>query len=420
MRKRPKVPFFDQTLKMPLPTTLFNLPTQWRQAIFYGFLLIGTGASLPYMPLWFASKGMSGAQIGLILAIPLLLRAVSGPVIGVWADRFRLYRTPMIFMAATGGSLYALLALWPLFDSNRFLMFVIVWLTGFSCTTSMTPQTDAMTMELSRREGFDYSRSRAVGSVCFIVTNISVGFLLKIFGVDLILIWVVMAASLTALAARFILPAAPRLEVVAETQASETQASEISGWARVRVLARNADFIWLMIALGCIQAAHAFYYGFSSLIWKGEGHDGLSIGYLWATGVSTEVLMLAFGLRLRRRFGAWNLLLAAGGFSVLRWAVMAFSPPLWLLWPLQMLHALSFAACYLAGLELTRAFAPEGYANLAQTISAAYVMGVMMGLATLAAGPVYDVLGAGGYGVMAGMAATGFCVSVWLYRRRAG
>lgn len=399
---------------MPLPTTLFNLSTQWRQAIFYGFLLIGTGASLPYMPLWFASKGMSGAQIGLILAIPLLLRAVSGPVIGVWADTFKLYRTPMIFMAAAGGGLYALLALWPLFNDNRFLLFVIVWVLGFTCTTSMTPQTDAMTMELSRRQGFDYSRARAVGSVCFIGTNIAVGYLLKLFGVDLILIWIIMAASLTALVARFILPAAPRIETIPDTSTNEPT---ISGWERVKVLARDSNFIWLMIALGCIQAAHAFYYGFSSLIWKGEGYDGLSIGYLWATGVSTEVLMLAFGLRMRRRFGAWNLLLLSGGFSVLRWAVMAFSPPLWMLWPLQMLHALSFAACYLAGLELTRKFAPSGYENLAQTISAAYVMGVMMGLATLAAGPVYDVLGAGGYGVMAFMAAAGFAVALWLYRK---
>ncbi|MEM9966031.1 MAG: MFS transporter, partial [Asticcacaulis sp.] len=233
--------------------------------------------------------------------------------------------------------------------------------------------------------------------------------------VDLILIWIIMAAALTALVARFILPAAPRVEAAPEVSAPTT-----SGWTRVKVLARNSNFIWLMIALGCIQAAHAFYYGFSSLIWKGEGYDGLSIGYLWATGVSTEVLMLAFGLRMRRRFGAWNLLLVAGGFSVLRWAAMAFSPPMWMLWPLQMLHALSFAACYLAGLELTRKFAPEGYQNLAQTISAAYVMGVMMGLATLAAGPVYDVLGARGYGVMALMAAVGFAVALWLYRKHMG
>lgn len=394
---------------MLLPTTFFSLSTGQRQAVFYALMLIGTGASLPYMPLWFAARGMTGAQIGLILALPLLLRAVTGPIIGVWADRFALYRTPLILMAAAGSALYALLLPAALFTEARLVLFAVVWTVSFTFMTSLGALADAMTMELARREGFDYSVPRAVGSAAFIAANIAVGYILKWLGVDTVLIWMIAVGALTAWTARFVLPPVPRLETAALPEA---------GWVRLRRLAASHDFLWLMIALGCIQAAHAFYYGFSSLIWKRQGLGGDMIGYLWAMGVVAEVLMLAFGLRMRRRFGVWNLLIGSGVLSVVRWGAMALLPPVWMLWPLQMLHAASFAACYLAGLELTRRFAPAGYESLAQSVSAAYVVGVMMGLATLASGPIYDVLGPRGYGVMAGFAAAGLCVSVWLYLRR--
>lgn len=78
---------------MPTLTTLFPLTTLRRQAIFYALAYAGTGASLPFMPLWLKTHGMTAGQIGLILAAPLLLRALSGPVSGLWADSFRLYRT---------------------------------------------------------------------------------------------------------------------------------------------------------------------------------------------------------------------------------------------------------------------------------------------------------------------------------------
>lgn len=398
---------------MPLPSTPFTLPTLHRQAIFYALVFIGTGASLPYMPLWFSSKGLSGAEIGVILAVPLLLRAFTGPLVGVWADSFKLFRTPLSLMALGGGLIYSLLFLCPFFEESRVLLFAAVWCLGYSCMTSMTPQIDAMTIALSQREGFPYTWPRAVGSMSFIGANIAVGFGLNLLGVDLILIWVVLLAFSCAFAARFILPPAPRLEV-APTVAGLDQ----TGWQRIKTLMGNPDFIWLMVAMGCIQAAHSFYYGFSSIIWKNQGFDGLTTGCLWAIGVAAEVLVLAYGLRLRRRFGAWWLLIAAGVLSVIRWGIMATTPPLWVLWPLQTLHAASFAAAYLAGLDLVQRLAPKGYESLAQTICAAYVFGVMMGLATLSSGPVYDVLGGAGYVVMAVLSAAGLLVSVLLYRKR--
>lgn len=50
-----------------------------RLGLFYGAIFIGTGVSSPYLPVWFADHGLSGAQIGLILSLPMLARAFTAP-----------------------------------------------------------------------------------------------------------------------------------------------------------------------------------------------------------------------------------------------------------------------------------------------------------------------------------------------------
>ena len=72
-----------------------------RLGLFYSAIFIGVGAGSPYMPLWFAERGLSGAQIGLILSLPMIARVVTAPLLAVWADSFRLRRTALIFMMST-------------------------------------------------------------------------------------------------------------------------------------------------------------------------------------------------------------------------------------------------------------------------------------------------------------------------------
>ncbi|HAV51259.1 MAG TPA: MFS transporter, partial [Brevundimonas sp.] len=96
---------------------------------------------------------------------------------------------------------------------------------------------------------------------------------------------------------------------------------------------------------------------------------------------------------------------------------LAFSPPLALLWPFQALHALTFAATYLAGVEIVERLAPEDAQTAAQTLSSTVSAGVLIGIATVLSGPLYDSYGAGGYLAMAGMAALGGLAALSLRRR---
>lgn len=380
------------------------MPRALQLGLFYCAVFVGTGVSLPYMPLWFEAQGLSGAQIGLILSAPMLARIVVSPALAIWADGFALRRTPILLFGLAAGLFYSLIGV-----TQGFAIWLICWLAASSFLATVTPLADVLSMRRARLEGFNYGHARGLGSVAFVAANVGVGALLSWVRPDLIVIWTASAAVLTGLAARFLLPADPVHE-------SGERPGRRDRWRGVSDLVRNRPFMLAVIATGLIQATHAFYYAFSSLLWTAQGLPKATIGLLWATGVAVEVAFMWFLEPWRRRIGPERLVVIGGVAAMVRWAAYALSPPLWLLFPLQGLHALSFAAVFMASLQLIERSAPAHSASAAQTISSAFSGGLVIGLATLASGPLYDAAGPRGYLAMSALALVGLVFALRLLR----
>lgn len=389
----------------------FELTTSLRQSLFYALLYAGVGASLPFIPLWLSHHGMAPAQISIILAVPLLGRAVTGPVTGLWANRFERYRSPMLILALTGALAYGLMLPGSAYGPYAFGVFLTLYFVGYTCINNIGPLLDAMTLQLARVQQFSQASARAWGSAAFVVANVVLGLILQTATTQIVLIWIVCTAlGLSFFGRRLLLPHPRQDRTVADEKASRS-----GGIGR---LLRSRGFIMLLVATGCLQAAHGFYYAFSTIIWKDRGFSSSTCGFLWAAAVAGEVLFLAFGGRMRHQLGPWRLLIVAGIFGVVRWAAMMALAPLWLLWPLQLLHGLTFAAAYIAGLDLVYCVTPKGYEGLAQTINSAYTVGLMTGLVTLASGSLFDFAGARAYGAMSVLALIGLGSAIWLATTR--
>ncbi|MCW5758989.1 MAG: MFS transporter, partial [Phenylobacterium sp.] len=353
-----------------------------RLGLFYSAIFVGTGAASPYMPVWFAERGLSGAQIGLILSLPMLARALTAPLLAVWADSFRLRRTALIFMSLGVAVAYALMAL-PL----GFLGWTLVWFAASSAFSTMSPLTDVIVLARARRDGFNYGWPRGIGSVAFIVANVVMGAVLTWGSPELVLVWITAAVSLTALGARYLLPPDPvHEEGVLPAPAADR-------FAGLGALLRDPAFMTAALACGLIQSSHAFYYSFSTLTWKQQGvPEGLT-GVLWGVGVAAEVAFLWWMEPWRRRIGPRNLLMLGGGAALIRWTAYAFAPPLWLVFPLQALHVFSYAATFIASLQLVERLSTPRNASAAQAVNSALSGGVLAGLATMASGPLFDRYG---------------------------
>ncbi|PZQ63816.1 MAG: MFS transporter [Phenylobacterium zucineum] len=374
-----------------------------RLGLFYSALFIGTGASSPYMPVWFAHHGLSGAQIGLILSLPMLARAFTAPLLAVWADSFRLRRTALIVMALAVSGAYAAMAL-PL----GFVGWTVVWFAASSTFSTLSPLTDVIVLNRARRDGFNYGWPRGIGSVAFIIANITMGAVLTWGSPDLVLVWITAAVALSAVGARFLLPPDPVHEEGHVVRASDR-------FAGLGELLKDPGFMTAVLAAGLIQSAHAFYYSFSTLTWKQQGFPESLTGVLWGVGVAIEVVFMWWFEPWRRRVGPRNLLLLGGIAAVVRWTALAFAPPLWAVLLLQPLHFLSYAATFLASLQLVERLSTPRNASAAQAINSALSGGVLMGVATMASGPLFDRFGAQGYLLMSAMSVAGLIGVLRLY-----
>jgi len=388
----------------------FELTTATRQSLFYALLFAGVGASLPFIPLWLSRHGMAPSQISIILAIPLLGRALTGPLTGIWADRFERYRSPMLILALGGALAYGLMLPGSGYGPFAFAAFLVLYFVGYTCINNISPLLDAMTLQLARVQRFSQASARAWGSAAFVAANVALGLLLQSASTQIVLVWIVCAALGLAFFGRRLLLPFPRQE--------RPPAGATSKSGGLGPLLRSRGFVMLLIATGCLQAAHGYYYAFSTIIWKDRGFSSSTCGLLWAAAVAGEVLFLAFGGKFRHQLGPWRLLIVAGIFGVIRWTAMMSLAPLWLLWPLQLLHGLTFAAAYIAGLELVYCLAPKGYEGLAQTVNSAYTVGLMTGLVTLVSGSLFDFAGARAYGAMALLALLGLASAMWLLANR--
>lgn len=375
-----------------------------RLGLFYAAIFIGAGASLPYMPIWFGAHGLSGAQIGLLLSVPMLARAITGPALAVWADGFVLRRTPMALMLLASAAAYAAIGF-----TEGYGAWLALWFIASSLMSTVTPLADVMTLRRAGREDFNYGWPRGIGSAAYIVANVGVGALLVGNTPDIVLGWTIAAALLAALSAAVLLPREPVHETGEVLHRRDR-------WRGLGGLLRDRTFLLAVLSVGAIQATHAFYYGFSALAWRREGISEAMVGLLWGFGVAVEIAFLWFMEPWRRRVGPEKLLLIGGVAAVVRWTAFAFSPPLWLLFPLQALHTFTFAATFLAGLSLIERLSPPQSASAAQAISSAMSGGLLIGLATLASGALFDLGGAKGYLAMAALAAFGLIGALRLNR----
>lgn len=316
-------------------------------AVFYFCYFAYNGLFGPFWGLYLDALAFSPWQISVLVSLSTLARIVAPGVWGWLADR-QGRRRPILI----GSSLAALCGFAMLCLHDKTFGWMFFWLAAvhFFWTASL-PLVEASTAHLTRKEPGRYSRVRVWGSIGYLALAAGGGYLLD--GVGLVnMPWLV-------------------LGLLAVIFVSACRVPEISAPPRTRTRAPLTDTLRKtpVIALFtcCFLMAFAFgpYYTFYSIGLKDAGYDKGAIGWLWAVGVFSEILVFWFMPRIMRamaleRLMAWSLLAA-----VLRFAMIALSIGNPLLAVLaQLLHAPTFALHHAASIGLIhRHFAPEHQAQ---------------------------------------------------------
>lgn len=362
----------------------------FRLCFFMAFLFLGLGVQLPFLPLWLADRGLTTGEIAAVLSGQILIRAFGAPLGTFLADRYKrpvpLIRLLPLLCAAS----YFLLSFMQGFEA----IFLVAVLAAVFLSP-VGPIAENFAMVESAKAGLDYGRQRLWASVSFIVGTLVSGFALEIMATSMAVLLI--AASYAALGfAGFVLPdVKPQIEI--------GQPLSRAGPGDVLRLFRSRIFVIFLIAVSVAQASHAMLYGFGSLHWEQLGISKGTIGILWGIGVCAEVVFFFFSGRLLPRFAPILLILIGCLVGVFRWTVTAFDPPLWLLVPLQTLHAATFALTHFGTLHFLMQNVPAALRNSAQGLYTACSAGLFLMLATAAVGPIFDSFAGRAYLAMAAM-----------------
>lgn len=368
-----------------------------RLATFQGAIFLPMGIFVPYWALWLDRSGMSAAEIGVLLSLPVLTRLVTGPAAAWIADRSG--DTPRVLTLLTIGALasYALFGL-----AGGFWQFLILALCGGACFTAILPLADDLSLRAAYCHGVDYGRVRVWGSITYIAASALGGLAVAHYPKDIILVMVVGGFVLSVIAS-FALPNLPR-----------PSGQTTSG--RIGPLLRDPAFQTFLIAAALIQASHGVLYSFATLHWEAAGHSTTVIGWLWAESTLIEVGVFAASGTLLRRVGVANLLIIGGAAGIVRWLILGSTTALPLLVVAQALHSLTFAAAHLAAVHFIARTAPPGTTARAQMAYSAVALGIGNGITLFSAGLLYGWLGGAAFYVMAGLSVLGTLGAIGLSR----
>lgn len=369
-----------------------------RLSLFYAAVFAVVGVHLPFWPLWLKDRGLSAAEIGLVVACAYFTRIAVAPLIGAVVDRRGDRRLPIVLLSGLAA------VSWLLFEPAQGLPAIaLVTAVTAAVFAGILPVGDSLAMMTVAAHRLDYGRLRLWGSLSFIAAASLVGRLLM-HEPPAVLLW--LESGLLGVTALVSLALPDRRVPGVERHA-----------APAMPLLRQPAFLLFLAAAALNQAAHTVYYSFATIHWKAAGLSDETIGLLWSEGVAAEILLFLFSNRVVNRVGPAGLLLVAGLGGALRWLMLGVTTDLGWIIMAQILHAASFGCAHLAAMHFLQRAVPPGLAVRAQGLHAAVAVGLIPGLMTPLSGHLYDGIGGGAFLAMAALSG-GCAVAAALLARR--
>lgn len=330
--------------------------------------LPGAVASV-FLGLWLSEHGLPADQIGLVNSIPILVLLVANVVVGRIADRAGDWRTVIAILSIFGAVVSVALCF-----VSEFWGIVLVWTLCTLSNGSIAPLIDAATVRMTRRNGTDFGSVRAWATIGYVVGAGGIGMLLNFFGANAF-VPLVIAMSVLRAGASLLLP---------RFRAPGHKATLADTGKRVRL--KDSLHLWFvlpLLAFAMINANNALIGGFGALLWVENGVPKYFIGPLLAVAATGEAILMLVWRRFGGRFTARNMIMVAGIASAVRYTIMAFNPPVGVLFFTQMLHAITFGLGYFGVVHFIANWTDESNAAEAQGFASMIQQGASFTMLTL-------------------------------------
>lgn len=372
-------------------------------AVNYTSMYVYLGVMTPFWAMWLKHKGLSPSEIGIVIALPYLIKIIVAPLISQAADKRGEYRRPLI-LCVTSSAFFSCFY----FISNGFWVLLAITVAVNLTYPAVVPLMETITVSQTIKHKLRYGRIRSFGSFSFIFAAVIVGWFLRYQPIDAVLYYA-FGCLIILLLSVIILPKGNK---------PDKNDTIITSKSPIKQLLRSKDFLWFLAVVGLLQASHGVYYSMGSIYWQENGLGEDIIGLLWGVGVVAEILFFVYGGGLIRKYPISIIFAVIGILGALRWAIMASSVSLPIIFFAQLLHGFTFGASHLVAIEYISEKVLSKNAGTAQSLYSSLPLGLGMGVSTYAGGLIYEEATGDAYFAMAGMCFLAFLTSIVRFCRK--
>ncbi|MCB8821178.1 MFS transporter [Microvirga rosea] len=357
------------------------------------------GFYLPFFPIWLQSKALSPAVIGIVVAIPIIVRIVATAPLLSLADRS--FGPRRLLLASHVGQMVGFPLL--MFAPNEIAIVALVGLVAVA-QAAVIPGNDLVTTAAVQRDPrLHYGRLRGWGSISFFIANIVAGYLVGAFGANIVLVALTLIPVLGISATLIAVPRqGPDLPLKAGDAGPQSK--------------KLPPVLWIvLIGAAMTQGTHGALNAFASIYWQSQGFADSVIGYFWAAGVIAEIVVfMVLGNAVGRGSGL-GLILLGSSAAVFRFTMLSLHPNAAVTLGLQTLHSLTFGASHIGAMAALTALAPLNARGRAQGIYGS-LAALFTAASTIASGVIYKEAGAAVFAAMAPLGAAGFILTFIAWR----
>lgn len=344
----------------------------WRLSSFYFFYFASLGALVPYWSLYLKDRGFSVREIGELMALILITKIIAPNIWGWIADH-----TGKRMHIVRIGSLLAAIIFAAIFFTTSYWWIALVMLSFSFFWNAALPQFEVTTLQHLDKQPHRYSSIRLWGSVGFIISVASLGYILQHYSISLLPISI-LALMVGIMFTSFFVP---------ERAAGHLPVSHI----KLKHILLRPEVLALIIVCFLSQASHGAYYTFYTLYMEGYGYSRSLIGQLWALGVVVEVLVFLVMHRLVPAFGLRKLFLMTFILTTIRWILIAvFADNLGIMLLAQTLHAASFGIFHAVAIQLFHQHFSGQHAGKGQAIYSSVSFGAGGAFGTFLSGILWE------------------------------
>ena len=338
-------------------------------ALFYFCYYGAAAAYIPFISIFYADRGLSGSQIGVLAAIGPLMALLAAPALSALADKQGRRRRLLVLSLA--GTAVALLAV-PLPTSFLWLLPVVAILAVVNSPS--IPVADGLVARTATRRGLAYGKMRLWGSVSWAVVAAVGGAFWQQAGFSLMFPIASIFFLLT-------IPTAGQLEE------EDDRPPESKAKVPLRLVMGDVRLRIVLLATMAFGTAMAAVYTFSGIYIDQIGGQSL-VGLLAAVMAISELPIMLWSERITRRFGGpMTLVLAYACFGI-AYVGLAFLQSTILLVVVAVIQGIGFGLFLPTTVRLFADWAPAEWSSTSQGILSAG----LWGLAPLIAGPLGGII----------------------------